>query len=59
MYYISSLLGGTSKNIKYGVTDNKDDVEEFYTANDIFKIVDSGIKIRGDRNGSINIFTQN
>lgn len=59
MYYISSLLGGTSKNIKYGVTDNKDDVEEFYTANDIFKIVDSGIKIRGVRNGSINIFTQN
>ena len=59
MYYISSLVGGVSGNIKYGVTDNKDNVEEFYTVDDILKIVSSGIKIRGVKGESINIFTQN
>lgn len=47
MYYISS-----KSNDKYGVTDTKDGVEEFYSYNQIRDIILSGLRIKGCSWGS-------
>lgn len=39
MYYISSVLNGSDGVIRYGITDTKDGVEEFYTRNQVLHIV--------------------
>lgn len=47
MYYISDL-NHTKEAILYGVTDTKDGVKEFYTKEQIYKMVKSiGLKIEG------------
>lgn len=50
MFYVSSKKGDL-----YGVTDTKDEVEEFYSKEQLFKYCTEGIKIAGIFGTSINI----